>query len=131
MKNETAAYTLARLPIGFSYLGHGFIRIPKLQQFSEGMIKGFSETPFPLEIVKPFSLVWPFVELLLGIVLIAGWKMKTVSAAGVISIVILIIGSSFQENWSAVSIQMFYGIYLVGLYLFSGYNRILFTDKKS
>ncbi|GAA4798035.1 hypothetical protein GCM10023231_28350 [Olivibacter ginsenosidimutans] len=131
MKKEIVAYTLARLPIGISFLGHGLIRIPKLQQFSEGMMKGFAETSFPLEIVKPFSLVLPFVELLLGIVLIIGFKMKAVTYIGVLLMCILIFGTSFQENWSAVSIQMFYGIYLVGLYRYSDYNRILFADKNS
>lgn len=127
MERGKVTYTLARLPIALSFLGHGLVRLPKLSQFSQGMVNGFEETMLPLFIVKPFSLVLPFVELLLGITLLMGLKMKISSITGVILICILIFGSAFQENWSAISIQMFYGIYLAGLYYFSDYNSILFN----
>ncbi|SFU43053.1 thiosulfate dehydrogenase [quinone] large subunit [Pustulibacterium marinum] len=130
MKEKVTAYTLARLPIGFSFLGHGFIRIPKLQQFREGMMKGFSETAFPLAIVQPFAYLLPFLELLLGITLIIGFKMKASAAVGVLLICTLIFGMSFQENWNAIFIEMMYGAYLAALYLFADYNTLLFTKKK-
>ncbi|WP_053970362.1 DoxX family membrane protein [Mangrovimonas sp. ST2L15] len=130
MKEKVTAYTLARLPIGFSFLGHGFIRIPKLQQFTEGMMKGFSETAFPLVIVQPFAYLLPFLELLLGITLIIGFKMKVSAAVGVLLICMLLFGMSFQENWNAIFIEMMYGAYLAVLYLFADYNTLLFTKKK-
>ncbi|WP_281764922.1 DoxX family membrane protein [Neptunitalea lumnitzerae] len=129
MKENVTAYTLARLPIGFSFLGHGFIRIPKLQQFTEGMTKGFSETAFPLAIVQPFAYLLPFLELLLGIALIVGFKMKASATIGVMLICILIFGMSFQENWNAIYIEMVYGLYFAILYLFADYNKGLFSSK--
>ena len=41
MKNASAAYLLARLPIAMSMFGHGLVRIPKLEKFSAGMVKEF------------------------------------------------------------------------------------------
>lgn len=67
MKKEKVAYTLARLPIGLSFLGHGLVRLPKLNQFVNGMQKGFEVTYLPTEIVKPFAFALPFLELLLGL----------------------------------------------------------------
>ena len=129
MKKEKVAYTLARLPIGLSFLGHGLVRLPKLNQFVNGMQKGFEATYLPTEIVKPFAFVLPFLELLLGMAILFGFKMKNTTILGVILVCLLIFGSSFQENWSAIAIQMFYGIYLVALYLFSNYNKPLITKK--
>lgn len=129
MKKEKVAYTLARLPIGLSFLGHGLVRLPKLNQFVNGMQKGFEATYLPTEIVKPFAFVLPFLELLLGMAILIGFKMKKTAILGVILVCLLIFGSSFQQNWSAIAIQMFYGIYLVALYLFSNYNKQLFAKK--
>lgn len=129
MKKETASYLLAKLPIGFSFLGHGIARIPKLQKFSEGLSAAFNETILPYALVKPFAVILPCIELLLGILLLTGYQIKATTVAGVVLICILITGSSLQENWSAIAIQMFYGIYLAGLYFFSGYNKSLFNIK--
>lgn len=129
MKKENVAYTLARLPIGLSFLGHGLVRLPKLNQFVNGMQKGFEATYLPTEIVKPFAFVLPFLELLLGMAILIGFKLKKTTILGVLLVCLLIFGSSFQENWSTIAIQMFYGIYLATLYLFSNYNKPLITKK--
>ncbi|ACY15590.1 hypothetical protein [Haliangium ochraceum] len=44
---QQTAYALARLPIGFSFFGHGLVRLPKIQQFAEGMAKAFENTWLP------------------------------------------------------------------------------------
>lgn len=122
MKIENKAYALARLPIGFSFLGHGLVRIPKISKFAQGMAESFNETILPHDFVLAFAYVLPFFELLLGIFLILGITMHKSSFAGIILVCILIFGSSLQENWSAVATQMFYGLYFSILYLFAAYN---------
>ncbi|AKD03453.1 DoxX family membrane protein [Pontibacter korlensis] len=122
MQYNKAAYALARLPIGFSFLGHGLVRVPKITQFAEGMASSFNETVLPYPMVLAFAYILPFVELLLGIFLILGIAIRASTVAGVILICVLIFGSSLQENWSGVSIQMFYGLYLAILYLFANHN---------
>ncbi len=129
MNTKVTAYTLARLPIGISLLGHGFIRIPKLQQFTEGMLQSFSATTFPVFVVKPFAMVLPFLEFLLGVALIIGFQMKTTATVGVILMCVFIFGMSFQENWNAIYIEMVYGLYFAVLYLFADYNKGLFSSK--
>ncbi|MBT29749.1 MAG: DoxX family protein [Thalassobius sp.] len=130
MQKENLAYLLARLPIGFSFLGHGFIRIPKISVFAEGMAGAFSASILPYSFVLAFAYILPFVELLLGILLISGIAMRKVTIAGTVLICILIFGSSIQENWSAVSIQMFYGLYLSILFLFAEYNGYSITNNQ-
>lgn len=130
MSIEKTAYLLARLPIAFSFIGHGMVRIPKIGFFAEGMAESFSESILPYAFVLGFGYILPFVELILGILLALGLIMHKSSLAGVILICILIFGSSLQENWSGVAIQMFYGLYFSLLYLFAEYNQPLLRSKQ-
>ena len=126
----TTAYALARLPIGFSFLGHGLVRIPKLSVFAEGMAQSFTKTLLPESLVLGFAYVLPFVELLLGIAIILGIHMRKTTTVGVALICILIFGSSLQESWSSVATQMFYGLYFSLLYLFADYNGYAILTPK-
>ncbi|MBD8487167.1 DoxX family membrane protein [Echinicola sp. CAU 1574] len=124
------AFTLARLPIGFSFLGHGIVRLPKLTAFAEGMAQAFDMTWLPDFLVRAFASVLPFVELLLGLTILLGLWVRFTSAFGVLLVCLLIFGSSLLENWDGVSIQLFYGLYLTGLYLFHDYNSNIFSINK-
>lgn len=120
---KSQAYLLARLPIGMSFLGHGLVRIPKISAFAEEMANNFADTLLPHILVLTFGYIHPFVELILGILLLGGIAMRKSSAFGVILMCILIFGSSLIESWSSVSIQMFYGLYFVGLFLWADLNE--------
>lgn len=128
MKTEETSYLLARLPIGFSFLGHGVVRLPKLTTFAEGMTKSFSETFLPELLVMPFAYAIPIVELILGITILIGFRMKESAIAGVLLMCLLIMGCAVQENWSAIAIQLFYGLYLSILYYFANYNKMIFAS---
>lgn len=127
MHQIKTAYFLARLPIGFSFLGHGLARIPKISVFSESMAGAFSDTLLPYPLVQGFAYILPFMELALGVFLLTGLSMRKTATAGVCLICILIFGSSLQENWSAVAIQMFYGLYLAILFAFEEHNENLIS----
>lgn len=119
---QSRTYFLARLPIGMSFLGHGLARIPRLSEFANGMVGGFTGTWLPQTLVLVFGYILPIVELLLGLALLAGVAMRKSSAFGVILMCVLIFGSSLQASWSSVATQMFYGLYFSLLYLFADYN---------
>lgn len=122
MSQKSAAYALARLPIGMSFFGHGFVRTPKLYDFATGMATSFEETILPYGFVLAFAYILPIIELLLGLIILAGFAMRKAGIFGVILICILIFGSSLQENWAGIATQMFYGLYFSLLYLFADYN---------
>jgi thiosulfate dehydrogenase [quinone] large subunit len=124
MTRESTTYLLARLPIGMSFLGHGIERLPKLASFSSGMVNGFSKSFIPGALVLPFSLGLPFVELLLGILLLLGLFTRFATVLGVITMLALIFGSTSLGQWDNVFIQMMYSVYLVLLYYFLPYNTV-------
>ena len=122
MKKESAAYLLARLPIGMSMLGHGIVRIPKLDKFSGYLVEQFDKSFLPASLVQSFGYVLPWVELLIGILLILGLFTRFACVLGVFTIVGLIFGSTMIEEWDHVSSQMVYGVYFALLYHFADHN---------
>lgn len=123
-------YLLARLPIGMSMLGHGLVRIPKLSAFAEGMAASFEASLLPPALVLGFGYVLPFVELGIGICVLAGLFTRQALIAGVVLMCVLIFGSSLTEQWQGVAIQMFYGVYFSLLYRYSEpYNQYA-LDKR-
>ena len=91
MNNSSLAYVLLRISMGINMLGHGLVRIPKLNAFADGMTKGFEKSWLPSSMVHLFGSVLPFLELLTGILLIIGLKTKLASRNVTIKVFILLI----------------------------------------
>jgi thiosulfate dehydrogenase [quinone] large subunit len=122
MKKEQFAYPMARLAIGLSFFGHGLIRITKLETFSSGMVKQFSNSILPEGLVSGFGHVLPFLEFITGLLLLLGLFTRFALILGWIIILALIFGSSIIEQWNAIFTQLFYAAYLAVLYFFTQYN---------
>jgi thiosulfate dehydrogenase [quinone] large subunit len=124
MTRESTTYLLARLPIGMSFLGHGLQRLPILAKFSSSMVNNFGKSFIPGALVLPFSMGLPFVELLLGILLLLGLFTRFATVLGVIVMLVLIFGSTSIGQWDGVVTQLMYSAYLVLLYYFLPYNTV-------
>jgi thiosulfate dehydrogenase [quinone] large subunit len=130
-KTQEIAYVLARLPIGMSMFGHGFIRLTKLRTFSEGMVKEFAPSLLPSWTVIPFSNILPFAEFLCGLLLLIGLFTRFASILGIILMIILIFGSSVIEQWNNAFTQIFYGGYFCILYRYANYNHFALDNAIS
>ncbi|KFF25864.1 DoxX family protein [Chryseobacterium vrystaatense] len=109
--NKNTAYFLLRLSMGINLMGHGLARIPKLSVFVEGMTTGFEKSWLPKPLVQIFSTALPFLELIIGVMLILGFKTRIANLAGATLIIMLLFGSSTVENWKAMGIQMIYALF--------------------
>jgi len=109
--NNNIAYFLLRLSMGVNLLGHGLARIPKLSVFAEGMTKGFEKSWLPEPFVQTFSTTLPFLEFIIGAMLVAGFKTRIANIAGAVLIIMLLFGSSTVENWEVMGIQMIYALF--------------------
>lgn len=103
---NTIAYLLARLAIGTSMFGHGLVRLPKLEAFSNWMVGSFAKSMLPAALVMPFSYLLPILEFTIGVLLIIGLFTRTALIAGCLLMIILIFGSSTLENWDAIPSQL-------------------------
>jgi|SRR5690554_3112552 len=104
--DKKTPYLLVRLAIALSMFGHGFVRLPKLQAFSEGMLKNFENSMLPAFLTLPFSYILPIAELIVGLFLILGWFTRLSAIVGAAVMLSLIFGSSLVENWTAIPIQL-------------------------
>jgi thiosulfate dehydrogenase (quinone) large subunit len=118
MKNFKTAFFFLRLPIAVSLIGHGLVRLPKLQTFSGWMIIEMQKSFIPDILIIPFSYILPFAEALIGILLLINFKTKYTLYSALVLMSILILGSCSIENWSAIEAQLLHSFYLFGLFWF-------------
>lgn len=118
MKDFKTIFFFLRLPIAISLAGHGLVRLPKLQTFTEGMVKSMEKSAIPEALITPFGYVLPFLEAIIGISLLIGFKLKLTIYSAIALMSILILGSSSIENWSAIEAQLLHSLYLFALLWF-------------
>lgn len=118
MKDFKTIFFFLRLPVAVSLLGHGLVRLPKLQAFSEWMLKTMEQSAIPETLILPFSYFLPVAEAIAGLLLLINYKTKYTLYAGLTLMSILIFGSSSIENWSAIESQLLHSFYLFGLLWF-------------
>ncbi|WP_312823844.1 MauE/DoxX family redox-associated membrane protein [Epilithonimonas sp.] len=118
MKDFKTNYFFLRLPVAISLLGHGLVRLPKLEMFSNCMVTSMEKSAIPSFLIVPFSYILPIVEFLIGLLLLIGFQTKYTIYSGLILMSILILGSASIENWSAIEAQLLHSVYLGGLFWF-------------
>lgn len=121
--NKTTFFFI-RLPIALSLLGHGLVRLPKLQAFSEWMTGTMESSFIPSVLVMILSYVLPFIELILGILLLIGYQMRYSLYAGLALMGVLIFGSTSIENWDAIEAQLIHAVYLFALVWYMDKNIV-------
>jgi thiosulfate dehydrogenase [quinone] large subunit len=105
-----------RLALGTNFLFHGLARIlgGGVGGFASGTTKAFTGTLLPPGVVHVFLSVLPYVELILGVLILLGLFTRWALAAGGLLMAVLMFGTSMRSDWVTVSIQM---IYVIALYL--------------
>lgn len=108
---NTSAFLLLRLAAGISMLGHGLVRLPKLNAFSLWMVGNFEKSILPKALITPFSYVLPFAEFIIGLLLLTGLFTEYALVMGGIVMLILLFGTSMIENWDAIPSQLLHLIF--------------------
>ena len=108
MNNKELAFLAGRVAFGVNFLAHGLVRLPKLDAFASWMQGEFVNTMLPNGIIYPFAIVLTIAEFILGLTLILGWKTKASLLLTMGILTALMFGSSMQENWKTVGVQMVY-----------------------
>ncbi|MEP5255305.1 MAG: DoxX family protein [Winogradskyella arenosi] len=104
--HSKTSYLIVRLALGLSMFGHGLVRLPKLEAFSQGLVKSFENSMMPEVLTLPFSYILPFGELIFGALLVIGLFTR-VAVLGIAAILLaLIFGSTLVENWGAITAQL-------------------------
>ncbi|PQJ32920.1 DoxX family protein [Nonlabens arenilitoris] len=123
MKNKYLTYLLMRLIIGISMLGHGLVRIPKIEAFSNGMAAKFSESIIPAFMVEPFGYFLTIAEFLLGFLIIIGLFTRQALTGSIITMCLLVLGSTMIENWTVINSQLIHAAVFAFLLWNIDYNN--------
>lgn len=108
-----------RLPLAVSMMGHGLVRLPKLASFSSWMTTSMEQSFLPQPLIAGFAYALPFIELIIGVLLLLGVFERYTLYAGLALMSMLIFGSSSIENWGAIEAQLIHAGYFSGLLIYS------------
>jgi thiosulfate dehydrogenase [quinone] large subunit len=117
------AHALARIALGINLLGHGITRIGNIPAFAAGMEKMFEKTWIPGPLITLVGDVIPPLELIFGIVLIAGWYLRPSLIGGTLFMCLLTFGATQIQNWTVASEQMIYVAFFTVLLATANWDR--------
>lgn len=123
------AYVTLRFTLGINMFMHGFARILSgVGAFADKMTAGFGESPLPAPLVRAFLMGLPFVELIIGLLMLLGLFTRYALIAGAFLITLLTFGSTSKQDWATASVQLPYAIAFFILLFTLEHNRLRIRD---
>lgn len=128
-------FALLRILLGINMLGRSLVRIPEINNFASGMAEGFADTILPGSFVFAYAFVIVITELVVGVLLILGWKTRWALAVMGILLLTLTFGQVLQQNFGTLANILIYGIGVAFLLFNTRYDHFGidrgFSFKKS
>jgi thiosulfate dehydrogenase (quinone) large subunit len=115
-------YLVLRLILGLSIFMHGLVRLPHLQEFADGLVKTFADTPLPAMLVRAFGLSLVFVESAVGLLVLLGLWTQEALLVGSATMAALLFGTALRSDWNIVAIQLLYAAIYAALLAAREYN---------
>lgn len=107
--NKAIGYATLRLAMGINFFGHGFFRILSgVGAFANGMAETMTKGPLPHALSLGYGYCIPWIELLLGALLLLGLFSRFALTAGALFIVTLTFGTASVQNWQGAGGQLLY-----------------------
>ncbi|HEY3936252.1 MAG TPA: DoxX family membrane protein [Bryobacteraceae bacterium] len=120
--NRKLGYLVLRFTLGLSIFMHGLARLPHLQEFADGLVKMFADTPLPAMLVRPFGLGLVFVEAAVGLLVLLGLWTQEALLVGSATMAALVFGTALRSDWNIVAIQLLYAVIYAVLLAAREYN---------
>jgi thiosulfate dehydrogenase [quinone] large subunit len=123
--NAVIAYTILRVSFGANIMLHGVSRIVMGHAaFLAYLTHYFEKAPyFPGGMLSSFATVQPWVELILGLLLVIGLATRFSLIAGGLVILCLVIGTNLAQDWLVSGLQLIYAFLYYYLLVHLDQNR--------
>ena len=110
--DTSLAYAIFRLTFGVNLMLRGVDRIffLGLDNFANGMVKQFSMTWIGAGMIQPFAHTIPWIEMLMGALLIVGLFTREALVVGGLLMANLTFGTMFLRNFDLAWLQLTYAI---------------------
>ena len=102
------AYAILRLTFGVDFLTHGAPRLGHLAAFVAQTVGDFRDTLLPGWSVAAFATAIPFIEVLTGILLITGLRLRIVLPLLGLFLMTLVFGTTLRGRYDIVAEQLAY-----------------------
>lgn len=104
------AYTILRISFGVNFMLHGLSRLlTDHAKFLGYVNQYFEHTPLiPRALLVPFATVLPWVEAMLGFLLLVGLLTRFSLIAGGMSMTALVFGTNLAQDWNNAGLQLIY-----------------------
>ena len=124
--DRALAYALFRFTFGLNITVRGVVRIVLGSSGFVGyMLKQFETVPvMPRPFLIAFATVLPFVETLIGLLILVGFKTRTALVAGSLMIAALTFGTMLRQDFTTAWLQLDYAIAFFLLLAFRSWDTI-------
>ena len=123
--DASVAYALLRLTMGVNIGFRGLVRIMHgTGGFAAGLLKQFEATPLSAGLVSPYAHALPYVETVLGVLLILGLWTRPVLVLSALMMTSLTFGTMFTENFTNAWLQLTYAGFFFLLLALRSWNLI-------
>jgi thiosulfate dehydrogenase (quinone) large subunit len=122
-KDRRIAYALLRILLGANIFMHGVSRLmagPAV--FTAKITEQFARAPLPHWSLVGFAVVLPWLEALLGLLLLLGLWTRFALIAGSLLILVLTFGVTLVQEWGIAGLQLIYAIAYAALIFLRSYN---------
>jgi thiosulfate dehydrogenase (quinone) large subunit len=120
------AYTILRLSFGANILLHGLSRLLIGRPgFLAYLNHYFEHAPLvPASILPAFAAVLPWVETILGLLVMVGLLTRFGLIAGALVLTVLVVGTNLAQDWNVAGLQLIYCFIYYYLLVHRQQNRI-------
>src|ERR1700733_4015394 len=119
--DKSLAYALLRIAFGINFAGHGLIRIYNgVGTFATTTAEHLAKSPLP----HTFTYTIPFLEAILGLMLILGVFTRVALICGAVFMMALTIGVTSNQQWDIAGQQLLYSVVFFLLLFFLDENTL-------
>jgi len=117
------AYLLLRATVGLNICIHGVSRLlAGPANFANALVPLFQKTPLPAWSVYGFGIVLPWVEFVLGLLVLFGLRTRDALIGSSLLILVLTFGSTLRQDWESAGLQLIYALLYAVLLAFRNCN---------
>jgi thiosulfate dehydrogenase [quinone] large subunit len=128
--DKSLAYALLRIALGINFAGHGLIRIYNgAGTFAATTAEHLAKSPLPHTLTYGFSYAIPFLESILGLVLILGIFTRAALIFGAVFMMALTIGVASNQQWDIAGQQLLYSLIFFLLLFLIEHNALSFDHR--
>jgi thiosulfate dehydrogenase [quinone] large subunit len=111
MNDKALAYTLFRLFMGLNIFMHGAVRVgPNYSAFVQGTQNLFADSWLPMWLVTLEARVVPGVEIVVGALLLLGYRTRWAIVGGIVLLATLLFGMIVLQDWEIVARHLIYAL---------------------